>query len=101
MTREEASNYLRSFKLCTPYTMDAQGVFYRAVEVALEALDKCDKIEEIINDWDGTPWGTSRELLHATLLRIDDVLEKEEEYKSETRRSNQDPARDEGRESQS
>ena len=40
MTREEATKYLKSFKLCIPYTMDAQGVFYRAVEVAIKALEQ-------------------------------------------------------------
>ncbi len=43
MTKEEAIKYVRAFKLCTPYTMDSQGVFYRAVKVVTEALEQLIK----------------------------------------------------------
>lgn len=52
---------------------------YYAIEIAIKAINKCSKIEEIIGDWDGVPWGTTSAILQATLLRIEDVLVKDKE----------------------
>ena len=39
MTNEEAIEYLKAFKLNTPYTVDAQGVYKTAVAIAIKALE--------------------------------------------------------------
>ena len=40
MTDKEAINYLKSFELCKPYTMDAQGVYKTAVDTVIKALEQ-------------------------------------------------------------
>lgn len=56
MTREESKVYLKSFELCKPYTMDAQGVYKNAVEVAVKTLEQQDKILQILDDCDLEAW---------------------------------------------
>lgn len=51
----------------------------KAIKEAVKVLDKCDKIQQIISHWDNVPWATSQTVMQATLLEIEDVLEKEKE----------------------
>lgn len=77
MTREEAVKILRGGEIVAT-TCDIKD-YTEAREMSIKALDKCDKIQQIISDWDNAPWGTSRTVMQATLLKIEDVLEKEKE----------------------
>lgn len=74
MTIEEAKSRCKLMVIDRNYWSKENQI---ALNIAIKALDKCDKIEQIINDWNDVPWGTSRTVMQETLLRIADVLEKE------------------------
>lgn len=40
MTKEEAIKYLKAFKLCTPYTLDAQGVYKNARDTIINEIEQ-------------------------------------------------------------
>lgn len=71
MTREEAVAYFKDMNGCTYGDVEP-------IQMTINALDKCDKIQQIISDWGNVPWATSRTIMQDTLLKIADVLEKEE-----------------------
>lgn len=76
MTKEEVLEVLEKEKqYMLSHGGDRQA---KALEMAIKDIDKYNKIEQIINDWNDVPWGTSRTIMQATLLRIEDVLEKKE-----------------------
>ncbi len=78
MTREKAIKQLKIELSMWESDCKSYHKTKDALDMAINALDKCDKIEQIINDWNDTPWATSRTIMQATLSGIANVLEKEE-----------------------
>ena len=77
MTGQEANKQLEGLDNCYNQLSDDDR---EALDMAMKAVDKCDEIKKIINDWaEYVPWPTSRTVMQVTLLRIEDVLEEREE----------------------
>ncbi len=51
---------------------------YRQLNRAIKQLEKLEKIEQIVSEWnDDVPWVTSKNVMQSTLLSIIEVLEDE------------------------
>ena len=56
MTQEEAIKYLKAFELCTPYTLDAQGVYKTAKDRVIKAIEEQQSCEDCVSRQTVVQW---------------------------------------------